>query len=134
MNSNRSFRRLLAVLGLLLVQAGNAVTAADDAVVSPVVEKTDSRQAQVTRVQARAEDARHLRVSGQLKKRFSRRGPVYGRLLVSLLDAGGREMQRELVPYSRRGHDNGKAWFSHAFEVPVARVAKVEVTHLGIAD
>ena len=100
----------------------------------PTIERDGSSQAKISLAFAKVDDEQHLRISGELRKRFIRRGPIYGRLVISLLDAQGNTLQSEQVDYLRRGRDTGVANFSHVFEVPVAQVSRVLVTHKGIGE
>lgn len=132
MKAKKGLRQALIMAGLLLISGLSCAAIATGGGAAPVVEVSDSRQAVVTRVQVDADEQGHLRVNGQLRKRYSRRGPVYGRLRVSLLDVQGTVLHSTEVPFSRRGHDTGRAYFSQDFALPVSMVGTVRVTHLGL--
>lgn len=127
------WRATLVALGGLLISCVVLVEAAQ-ATDGVEFVTTDSNQAKITRVEARASDVNRLRVFGHLQKRLQRRGPIPGRLYLALLDHDGNLLRERQVDYRRRSRRSGRAYYSLVFDVPAEQVHTVRVTHLGLGD
>lgn len=94
------------------------------------IERTNSRNARVALVRARAMDHK-LRISGALVKRYSGRGAIPGSLHIEILGDEGDLLGQSTSRYSQHGAKSRRAYFSEIVTVRPGDVRTIRIIHQG---
>lgn len=106
--------------------AGLSDNMANDGKIS--VERIDSRVARIAHVQVRS-DGSELRVNGDIRKSFQRRGRIPGHLHIKVFGVNGKLLIQTTSRYYRKHTKSQRSHFSESLPVDPKTATKVRVIH-----
>ena len=97
------------------------------------VERVDSRDARIAHVYVR-HDGSELRITGDIRKTFQRRGRIPGHLHIEVIGENGMLLAQTTSRYHRRSVKSRQSHFSETIPVQTDKVTKVRVIHHGLYE
>ena len=97
------------------------------------VERVDSRDARIAHVYVQP-DGSELRITGDIRKTFQRRGRIPGHLHIEVIGENGMLLALTTSRYHRRSVKSRQSHFSETIPVQTDKVTKVRVIHHGLYE
>jgi hypothetical protein len=97
------------------------------------VERVDSRDARIAHVYVQP-DGSELRITGDIRKTFQRRGRIPGHLHIEVIGENGMLLAQTTSRYHRRSVKSRQSHFSETIPVQQGKVTKVRVIHHGLHE
>lgn len=93
------------------------------------IERVNSTQAEITRVNLYTINSKHNVLRGEFKRRTNLRGKIPGHLHVELADLNGKVFKKAKLDYRQKNSKSQIALFSVSLPVDLAQISKVRIIH-----